>query len=69
MEESIDKWSVLPKAERLRSPPVWIVKPAAGMQGEDIFMVDSYETLQHKMKTRWCAEIFIPVLVTKYNHC
>jgi hypothetical protein len=55
MEETTDKWSVLPKAERLKSPPVWIVKPAAGIvqRHDSIFMVESYEALLQKMKTRW----------------
>ena len=33
-------------------PPAWIVKPDAGTQGEGIFLVESYEVLSEKMRTR-----------------
>eukprot|EP00035_Acanthoeca_spectabilis_P039475 m.62553 g.62553 ORF g.62553 m.62553 type:complete len:767 (+) comp9616_c0_seq1:366-2666(+) len=37
------------------SPPIWIVKPEGGMQGTDIFLVDGFEMLVDKMKTRWTS--------------
>ena len=34
------------------NPPIWIVKPEAGCQGDGIFLVDGFQRLEDKMRTR-----------------
>jgi hypothetical protein len=41
------------------NPPIWIVKPTAGCQGDGIFMVDTLQRLEDMMRTRLAQGDFV----------
>lgn len=52
------------------NPPIWIVKPEAGCQGDGIFLVDGFQRLEDKMRTRlakgsWVCQEYVkdPLLI------
>lgn len=57
-------------AAKGKNPPIWIVKPEAGCQGADIFLVDGFQRLEDKMRTRfnkgaWVVQEYVanPLLI------
>ena len=41
------------------NPPIWIVKPTAGCQGDGIFLVESLQRLEDMMRTRLSLGDFV----------